>query len=203
MRGDRAWSALACAAMLGLAACGMARNPAATGSPSPVETGAAAMSDQPTPDKQRPSPQPAEPMNPTELPAASPSPAPTAAQTPESWQQFRSDQAGFALEFPADWTAREQRIASGWIVIEFSGPGGAFQVSVLPTVMPIEPDGVPNTRCQGVRVAGVDAMRCFDTISGSLTTTLADRRRSFVITSQGKRPNQQIYQHALDTFSLL
>ena len=70
-------------------------------------------------------------------------------------------------------------------------PPKGFGISVLATwTAPPEADAanLPNTRCQSVRVGGLEGSRCLDTVSMVVSTTLQGRERWYVLTTSLRRP---------------
>jgi len=119
------------------------------------------------------------------------------------WQTYQGTAAGFTVEYPADWTAAETVGADGVPAVTFSDPGGrtGIEVSVRPSGDVGTPGlDVPNTRCQPVSIAGLAGMRCLDTISFGIATTLTGDGKTYVIASVGKRPELAVYDHLLASF---
>lgn len=159
------------------------------------------------------------------LPAAqaTPSPKATATSNPNqanpaaltppisyTWLTFRSKQADFSVEYPTSWTANEHSEEGGVVITDFQ-PGNGIGIGIQVVTTPrsendtqnkgddIGGGDLPNTRCQRVTVGGIAAKRCFDTISFSTSTTLTAATKVYRISSQGKKLDETIYEHFLDT----
>lgn len=199
----------------------------ATAAPAPSATA----TDQPTSPPQPSAAAPATPPPPTEFPPVTPhptesQPAPAAAPTtqppvpPEllnptaavtitaaggAWNNYRNQQAGYAVDYPAAWNTGEQVNADGWLVTTFAPSEGSTAVSVLVRQGDAAqaPSDLPNTRCQQVTVGGVPGTRCLDTISFGLSTTIVHGGKTYMIASSGKRIDQAIYRRFLDSFTLI
>jgi hypothetical protein len=136
-------------------------------------------------------------------PKVIPTSAPAASQ---GWKTYRNTQAGYSVAYPPGWKAVEVPGASGEFITKFTPAAG--DGSIVIAVRPIDPDqkepiDLPNTRCQLVTVGGLSGVRCFDTISLSGSTTVAGKDKQFIITTTGKRPDENLYQRFLDSFQLI
>jgi hypothetical protein len=62
----------------------------------------------------------------------------------------------------------------------------------------------PNSRCQPVKVGGLDGRRCVDTVSMVVSTTLQGRERWYVVTTSLRRPVAPagVYDRVLASFRL-
>jgi len=60
-----------------------------------------------------------------------------------------------------------------------------------------------NTRCTNVLVAERPARTCLDTISFSVSTTVVGSGRTYIITSNRRRGDQQVYNRVLASFRIL
>jgi hypothetical protein len=106
-----------------------------------------------------------------------------------NWPAFTSVQGGYRLRYPPGWRVKEST-GTGGPVLSLLPPRGTG-ISVLVTFTP-PPDadaaGLPNTRCQPVRVGRLAGTRCLDTISMVVSTTLQGRERWYVLTASLRRP---------------
>jgi hypothetical protein len=173
-----------------LAACG-ASKPSAGAAPTPKPQAPAGIA--PTPAQ----PASTEPISPTA--------PPTAVLASGAWQPYRSAQAGYSLDYPANWVANERAEANGRRVTTFVPAAGGAGVTVIaqPGGAPADSADLPNTRCQPVSVGGLPGTRCLDTISMTTTTTLTTQGTTYLIVAPGRRLDQQIYQRLLDSFRLI
>ena len=125
-----------------------------------------------------------------------------------AWKTYRNDRAGYAVDYPADWTIDERSETDGTSVTTFAPPGpnqGGIELTVITqneTASAGEIRDMPNTRCQPVRVGKMSGTRCFDTLAFNTTTTLIDQGKVYILAGSGKRLSQSIYQHFLDTLVL-
>ena len=131
-------------------------------------------------------------------PSASPLPAPASG----AWQTYRSERAGFSVEYPADWTVGEQTKPDGSVVTTFSAASGGLMivVAMMPGQVASEND-LPNTRCQQVTIGGLPGTRCLDTISRSTAITLVGQGKTFTIAAVAKRLDPQTFDRFLDHFA--
>jgi hypothetical protein len=116
-------------------------------------------------------------------PSRSPAPAPS------NWPAFTSVQGGYRLRHPPGWRVKESA-GSGGPVLSLLPPRGTG-ISVLVTwTAPPEAGAadLPNTRCQPVRVGGLDGTQCLDMISRVVSTTLHGRDRWYVLTTSLRSP---------------
>jgi len=123
-----------------------------------------------------------------------------------AWKTYRSVQAGYSAEYPADWTVSEQVGTDGLIVTSFSAIDGGAGIMVL--VQNGEFGGadnsdIPNTRCEQVIVGGISGMLCFDTINFATSTTVEANGQTFTISSLGKRIDESIYSRFLLGFQII
>ena len=122
-----------------------------------------------------------------------------------SWPVFTSIQGGYRLRYPPGWRVREST-GSGGPVLSLLPPKGVG-ISVLVTFT-APPEGgagtTPNTRCQPVKVGGLDGRRCLDSISMVVNTTLQGRDRWYVVTTSLRRPviPASVYDRVLASFRL-
>jgi hypothetical protein len=122
------------------------------------------------------------------------------------WKTYINAQAKYSIQYPEDWTVSESVGINGELITSFIAPndGQGIVVSVLNSEAAVEeiPD-MPNTRCEEITISGSSGRRCFDTLNFSLSTTLVNQGKQYAITSSGKRPDQEIYQHFLESFALI
>ena len=137
----------------------------------------------------------------TSAPAA-PSPSPIPPVASGAWQTYRSERAGFRVEYPADWTVGEQAKPDGSVVTTFSAAGGgpSIVVTTVPGQVAAEND-LPNTRCEQVTIGGLPGTRCLDTISRSTVITLVGQGKIFTIAAAAKHLDGQILERFLDHFA--
>jgi hypothetical protein len=129
-------------------------------------------------------------------------PATALPATSQSWQRYRSDRAGYSVDYPTTWTANEREDTNGSITTVFAPTGGGAGISVIMRVgaPPVESNDIPNTRCQPVSIGGLSGTNCFDTIALTSSTTLTGQDKTFSIFA-GKGVPRDIYQHVLNSFS--
>jgi hypothetical protein len=127
--------------------------------------------------------------------------------TPVAWQTYRSEAAGYTIEYPKEWSVEEQDGTTGTtrsIVTTFRPNGGGPLIIVttqMQTPDQAVPLDMPNTQCQQVQGNRGIATRCLDTIPRTTTTTIVAQGKTYTITSAGKAMDQSIYQHILDSFA--
>jgi hypothetical protein len=210
-------SGLSILLLLGMAACGAAEPraevptaataPEATAAPTVTVAPPATVNAPPTlqgATEQPPTDMPTSvPRSLPPTPKVIPTSAPAASQ---DWKTYRNAQAGYSVAYPPDWKAVEVPGARGEFITKFTPAAG--DASIVIAVRPIDPDqqepiDLPNTRCRIVTVGGLSGVRCFDTISLSGSTTVAGKGKQFIITTTGKRPDENLYQRFLDSFQLI
>jgi hypothetical protein len=123
-----------------------------------------------------------------------------------AWKTYLNTQAKYSIKYPEDWTVNENVGVNGELMTTFMAPdnGQGMIVSVLNSDAVVEenPD-MPNTRCEEITISGLSGWRCFDTLNFNLSTTFINQGKFYAITSSGKRPDQDIYQHFLESFALI
>ena len=199
--------------LLGLAACNVTNQSAAgttpNASPAPPVQPTRERVSTVAPAKPLASPIPPEPLDPITAVTVAPT---VAVPTPVSdvaatgaWQTYRNDQAGYSVDYPADWTVSEQAGGDGSLMTTFAPPGGGAGVTVLVQAgeQYTDQSDILNTRCQQVVIGGLSGTRCFDTISFSTSTTLVGEGKSYTIATSGKHMDTNIYQRFLDTFAII
>jgi hypothetical protein len=214
--------------MLGLVSCG-ATDQASGGSPA-EQPAATPATDAATPPAQAPTTQPPPTQVPTATPPTAaaqlstpalrpqrtaisslPRPAkpPVAAGTPtitsraDGWQVYRDQQAGFSVAFPPDWTVDATGTDEIGAMARFGPLGGA---GIQMTVQPGDPPAVrqperSNQVCERVVVGRLSRMRCVDTTTGRIVTTLAGKGRTFVVATAGPGIDEAIYGQIIDSFA--
>jgi hypothetical protein len=148
---------------------------------------------------------------PTDLPtteshqqsATTGAPPTTALPTPsQHWQRYRSDRAGYSVDYPSVWTANERDDTDGSITTVLAPTGGGAGISIITRfgVPSVDSNDIPNTRCQEVTIGGLSGTSCVDTIALTISTTLVGLGKTFNI-SAGKGVPRDTYQHMLNSFS--
>jgi hypothetical protein len=143
--------------------------------------------------------------------AAATATAETAAVAPPTtveagaWKTYRNTQAGYSVEYPADWMVTEQAGEDGSIVTNFLSvdSGAGFMVLVQNGEFSGGNSDVPNTRCEEVKIGGLVGMRCVDTLNFVTSTTVAANGQTIRIAPLGKRIDEAVYSHLLATFRLI
>ncbi len=123
-----------------------------------------------------------------------------------SWQTYRNESAGYAVDYPAAWTVAERTERDGSLLTTFAPTGGGPGIAVITRASELAEgdDGdLPHTRCQPVTVGGLSGRRCFDTIAFSTITALVAQGKSNLIVTIGRRLDPAIYQRLLDSFQVL
>ena len=122
-----------------------------------------------------------------------------------AWKTYDNSQAGYSAKYPADWAVNENVGTNGELITMFmaSKDGQGIVVSVLNSDAAVEeiPD-MPNTRCQQVTISGLSGRRCFDTLTFNFSTTFISQGKQYAIASSGKHPDQDMYQHFLESFAV-
>ncbi len=126
-----------------------------------------------------------------------------------SWQTYRSDQAGYTVEYPNGWIVDEQVGTRGTArsVVTTFRPRSNSPLLIISTKLRVpdqaEPTVMPNTRCQQMQGNQGIATHCLDTISGAASATIVAQGKTYTIATAGKGMDQSIYQHFLDSFAPL
>ena len=115
-------------------------------------------------------------------------PQSTADSAVSGWRVFTSVPGGYRLRYPPGWRVKESS-GSGGPVLAAPGEGDRHQRAGH---LDRPPEGgaatAPNTRCQPVKVGGLEGSRCLDTVSMVVSTTLQGRERWYVLTTSLRRP---------------
>ncbi len=123
-----------------------------------------------------------------------------------AWKTYRNDRAGYLVDYPADWAIDEHSESDSMNTTTFASPDLNNDGTKLTVIVQGEPSGedpdMPNTRCQTVTVGKLSGTRCFDTIAFSTTTTFVGKGKVYTLAGSGKRLDQNIYQHFLNSFAL-
>jgi hypothetical protein len=122
-----------------------------------------------------------------------------------SWPVFTSIQGGYRLRYPPGWRAKESNGSGGPVLSLLPRRGAGISVLVTFTAPPEGGSAsAPNTRCQPVKVGGLDGRRCLDTVSMVVSTTLQGRERWYVVTTSQRRPVAPagVYDRVLASFRL-
>ncbi len=126
---------------------------------------------------------------PTRMPSPATAAAKATALSSAGWKTFVSAAWQIAIDYPADWTVREQGID-----VIFTSPDGR---SIRLGPQAAQEDDLPNMRCtESANGYGVRVNLCLDTISGvyiaNLDVTLPNGTHSFLALS-ARRPDLQIF----------
>jgi hypothetical protein len=129
----------------------------------------------------------------------------TSSATNDAWQSYRSDRGRFTIEHPAGWTAEERTDAQGALVSTLTAPdSGGISVIVEPGTSSKEANAdLMNTRCHPVTVDRRPARTCLDTLSSSLSTTIAGQGKTYIIVGSRRRGGQRIYDRVVASFRIL
>ncbi len=125
-----------------------------------------------------------------------------------AWKTYQNERAGYAIEYPADWEIDEATESDGAEVTTFVPPSSnknGTELTVITrkgTSTAEEIPDMPNTRCRQVTVGKLSGTRCFDTIAFSTMTTFVGQGKIYILVGSGKRLDQNIYQHFLNSFAL-
>jgi hypothetical protein len=116
-------------------------------------------------------------------------PQSTADSAVSGWRVFTSVPGGYQLRYPPGWRVKESSGSGGPVLSLLPARGIGISVLVTSTA---PPEGgaatAPNTRCQPVKVGGLEGSRCLDTVSMVVSTTLQGRERWYVLTTSLRRP---------------
>ena len=117
----------------------------------------------------------------------------------DAWQTYRSERGGFSVDVLATWTVEERADTHGVLITTLTSSGGAaIAVISQPGASVNQGDAdLMNTRCTNVLVAERPARTCLDTISCSVSTTVVGSGRTYIITSNRRRGDQQVYNRVL------
>ncbi len=125
-----------------------------------------------------------------------------------AWKTYRNDRAGYLVDYPAGWKITNRIESNGADVTTFTPPDSNNDGLQLTVTAQNESFGageipdMPNTRCQPVTVGKLSGTRCFDTIAFSTTTTFVGKGKVYILAGSGKRLDQNIYQHFLNSFAI-
>jgi hypothetical protein len=121
-----------------------------------------------------------------------------------AWTNYQNTQAGYSVQYPSDWAVNESVGPSGEFITTFRAPNDeqGITVNVLKSEAIVEeiPD-MPNTRCQQITISELTGLRCFDSLTFSISTTLIGHGRQYAIVAFGKHPDENIYQGFLESFT--
>lgn len=120
------------------------------------------------------------------VPTASSTVEPTAsslAAAVASWPELTSVAGGYRLRHPPGWRAKESSGSGGPVLSLLPPEGAGISVLVLATAPPGTASTRPGTRCQPLRVGGLEGSRCLDTTSMVVTSILRGRERWYVLTA--------------------
>jgi hypothetical protein len=134
---------------------------------------------------------------------AVPSPS---ASPPPSWEIHVSQFGQFALHHPPGWAVREEHRRDRSLLLSLTPKGGGRGMAIrrMYGKAPKRPVDVPNTRCTRVRVSAREALRCVDTIAGTVITTLTDTPQgNFWFSASIRSAAYRDYDRILATFQLL
>jgi hypothetical protein len=125
---------------------------------------------------------------------------------PADWPAFTSTEGRYRLRYPPGWGVKEST-GSGGPVLSLLPPRGTGITVLVTFNAPPAAGGtnLPNTRCQPVRVGGLEGSRCLDTISMVVSTALQSRERWYVLTTSLRRPAapRGAYDRVLSSFRLI
>lgn len=130
-------------------------------------------------------------------------PASTATlSTPKGWKTYRNDRAGYSVDYPASWAVHESAPARD-LSTTFTSPRAREAIGV--TVIEggrgdAGNSDIPNTRCGPVTISGLSGTQCFDTISFSISTTLAGEGKTYVVSTSAKGMDRRVYDRLLRSF---
>ncbi len=115
------------------------------------------------------------------------------------------ERGGFSVDVLATWTVEERADTHGVLITTLTPSGGAaIAVISQPGASVNQGDAdLMNTRCTNVLVAERPARACLDTISFSVSTTVVGSGRTYIITSNRRRGDQQVYNRVLASFRIL
>jgi hypothetical protein len=118
-------------------------------------------------------------------------PAPTTSDPAvANWPTFTSEPGGYRLNYPPGWKVREDTGSGGPVLSLLPPKGLGISVLVTSTAPPeAGAAALPNTRCQPVRVGGLEGTRCLDTVTMVVSTALKGRERWYVLTASLRRPS--------------
>lgn len=119
-----------------------------------------------------------------------------------AWRTYPSEHGGFRVDVPTTWSIEVRRDAAGVLVTLLTPPDGPAVAVTSQADSSLEPGDadLPNTRCMAVRVGDRLARRCFDSISGSVSTTIRGAGKTHVITIDRRRGDQCVYDRILTSF---
>lgn len=118
-----------------------------------------------------------------------------------AWQTYRNPEAGYSVEYPANWNVHESPRENASYITAFLAPDGSG--SILVSVRPGTADGgldVPNTRCHPVQIGTLSGTQCIDTIGFTQSTTLVSSGKTFTISMSLKRSPADVYEHMVASF---
>jgi hypothetical protein len=124
-----------------------------------------------------------------------------------SWKTYRNGAAGFAINYPAGWTAHVRRQAGSNLDVVFLVPGQSSGVNMavrppLPRYT-TEPNDNPDTSCHGIAARGIRGMYCLIAPSSTAITTFVTRSRAYRVTASLHQVNRATYRAMVRSFRLL
>lgn len=124
-----------------------------------------------------------------------------------SWKIYRNGAAGFAINYPAGWTAHVRRQAGSNLDVVFLGTGQSSGVNMavrppLPRYT-TEPNDNADTSCHHIAARGVTGMYCLIAPSSTAITTFVTRYRAYRVTASLHRVNRATYRAMVRSFRLL
>src|SRR5262249_50292492 len=117
-----------------------------------------------------------------------------AALLSSDWQTHHDDQAGYTVEYPAEWS-----VDFGDSTTHFTSPSG--RVGIVITVDDGVATDAPEAPCSAVTVAGLPALSCEDILTFSVWTSIIDGGRTVTIATSAKNYDARAYAHVVDSFS--
>ena len=117
-----------------------------------------------------------------------------AALLSSDWQTHHDDQAGYTVEYPAEWS-----VDFGDSTTHFTSPSG--RVGIVITVDDGVATDAPEAPCSAVTVAGLPALSCEDILTFSVWTSIIDGGRTVTIATSAKNYDARAYAHVVDSFT--
>jgi hypothetical protein len=120
---------------------------------------------------------------------------------PSSWVIHINQEGRFAVHHPGGWSVRETRAPAFRVALVPPGESGGIVITLTPAAPPAD---LPNAMCRRVLVSQLPAVRCRDTVAGTVVTVLPDTSQgTFTFEVSTGSPAYRDYDQVLATFQLL
>jgi hypothetical protein len=112
------------------------------------------------------------------------------------WQTYRNEEAGYSVEYPADWS-----VDLDGQLTRFTSPSGRVGISI--GVSAPDDTVLDTASCEPVIVAEIETQTCQDILTFSVWTTVVSRDKAYTVATSAKNYDPQPYAHAVKSFRVL